>query len=235
MMISRPFPLFARLRYAYYEEERELPILENAWWEGRPDGGFALGCVTEGMGDASAPFRSRVHLRLLADGAPREMMIVLSRPDGEGRADYQFLANRTRTTGEWSGAAFDVTTEMPAGYSVSPRCLSADGLHFRGLETGRESLLTCYHVDPRSPGNPLLGSSATFAAKRQGEELIRIGETGRIASRYSTHFVDAPDKPADFWVCEGRYALRMDARTRKEGKRFQILCEKFTAEKANRL
>jgi hypothetical protein len=226
MMTPRPYPLLANLRYAYYEEERSLPILENAWWEARLDGGCVLGAVTEAMGDLRSPYRLRVRLRLKPDGSPREMELTLLRPDGEGRASYQFEPERVRATGEWQGHSFDQSADLPAGYSIAPHCFAADGLHFFIAEKDREARRSCYGIDPRRAENPLLGAASSFTFRYQGEENCRAGNAVFPARRFTAAYENAPDRPADFWVYQGRYPLRMDACGRK-GTRRRILCDRL--------
>jgi hypothetical protein len=215
----RPYPVLARLRYDYREGDGPLNVVENAWWESRPDGGCVLGAVVEAMGHPRTPYRLRIHLRLAPDFTPRLMEATLLRPDGEGRAAYHFEAERVQVEGEWNGSPVEAESSMPHGYTVAPHCLAADGLHFRDPRNG---VRTCYLLDPRREDGPLVGKPAAFTSYYVKEETIEVSGAAYSASRFRAAYESLPDRPADFWVWDRRFALRMTS-SRSNGQPVEIV------------
>lgn len=225
--VPRSYPLLARLRYAYYEADHLLPVVENAWWEGRWDGGLALGAVVEAWEHPRSPHRLRVHLRLKPDDTPQEMTLSLLRPDGEGQASYRCEAETVIAEGVWNGEPFREETPMPQGYSVAPYCIAADGLHFLSRQrTDLPAARSCYLVNPKSSDTPLHGALVTFTALLRGEEVIEMNGQTHAVSRFGAAYVGDLAPPADYWVTQDGYALRMVSR-RRTGERVEVVCDRF--------
>ncbi|MBW3625871.1 MAG: hypothetical protein KY468_20960 [Armatimonadetes bacterium] len=225
--VPRAYPLLARLRYAYYEAGEALRVVENAWWEGRWDGGRALGAVVEAMDHPRTPHRLRVHLRLSPEDAPVEMMLSLLRPDGEGEATYHFEAERVVAEGVWDGEAFSSVVPMPPGYTVAPYCIAADGLHFRSRRGAPPvERQPCYMVNPKQPQAPLAGASVSFSAEPLGEETLMVDGHLHTVQRYRAAYAEEPAPPADYWVTEEGYPLRMVSH-RRTGEPVEVACIRF--------
>ena len=220
----RPYPLLARLRYAYFEAGEELPVVENAWWEGRWDGGRALGAVVEAMAHPRQPHRLRVHLRLGPDDRPREMELTLLRPDGEGQASYRFEAETVHAGGVWNGETFRATTAMPPGYTVAPYCIAADGLHFRTRAgTALGGIQSYYMVNPKQNEDPLQGRHVSFNKTLFGEDTLEMNGRSCPVKRFRAAYEGEPAPPADYWVTGDGYVLRMESR-RRTGERTEAVC-----------
>lgn len=226
----RSYPLLARLRYAYFEAGRELPVVENAWWESRWDGGRVLGAVVEAMDHPRTPHRLRVHLRLSPQDTPVEMKLSLMRPEEQGEATYAFEPDRVLAEGEWDGEAFRHETPMTSGYTVAPYCIAADGLHFLRQQSGNTAgECVCYMVNPRSGDSPLIGQAVPFHVSYGTEEPVEVQGRSVPARRFTAAYTEGDAPPAEYWVTANGYPLRMRSQ-RRSGEPVEVVCIRLTGD-----